>query len=121
MITLTVASVINSVLGGNAPVGYDKFVLSPITIDPTVLSIGAQVKITSTASPDMPALEGSLVIKSATSTLEIAVDRLDFFRRVTLSGAQKTAVSDIIKNAQNSIEAGLISLGVVAGVHAAGV
>lgn len=120
MITLTTPPQINSVLGGNAPIGYDKLVVGPFTLNPISLSIQGQLRLTSTAAPDMQAIAGTLTITTASATLEIAVERLDFYRRVVLAGPQNDAVMTIIRNAQNAIENGLINLGVIQGTQALG-
>lgn len=120
MITLTTPAEVNSVLGGNAPVQYNKLVIGPFTFDPVAMLVSSRVRLTSTGSPSMPAIEGSLTIQTSTAVLEISVERLDFYRRVVLSGPQNDAVMTIIRNAQNALESGLVTLGVVAGVQSAG-
>lgn len=122
MITLTTPPAINSVLGGNAPVAYNKLVIGPFTLDPVTLSNGVRgtVRLTSTASPTMQPINGTLTIDASTGVLTIEVAQLDFYRKVQLSGAQLTSVQNIITNAQNSLEAGLVSLGVIAGTQSTG-
>lgn len=120
MITLTTPAQINSVLGGNTPVGYDHLVLAPFTLDPMGLTIRGTLRLTSTAAPSMQAITGRLDINASTGVLEIEVQQLDFYRRIQLSGPQITSVTTIISNAQNSIETGLINLGVIAGVQSTG-
>lgn len=120
MITLTTPAQINSVLGGNAPVGYDRLVLAPFSFDPVTLAVSGTVRLTSTAAPQMQPITGALRINASSGELVIEVAQLDFYRRVQLSGPQITAVLNIIANAQNALEAGLVSLGVVAGVQSPG-
>lgn len=120
MITLTTPPSVNSVLGGNAPIGYDKFVLAGISYDTVNMQINAQVKLTSTASPSMQAVNGTLKINTGTAVLTIEVQQLDFYRQITLSGPQNSAVQGFITNAQNALEAGLISVSVIAGTQAPG-
>src|SRR5688572_7241082 len=100
MITLTTPAQINSVLGGNAPVGYDKLVLSPFTMDPVQGTVHGTLRLTSNASPDMQAITGTLSIVGSTLIVEVA--QLDFYRRITLSAGQRTSVTGIIANAQAS-------------------
>ena len=119
MITLTTPAQINSVLGGNAPVGYDKLVLTPFTITPLDSSISGKLRLTSTTNPEMQEIVGSLQIRSG--ELVVEVGQLDFYRRIQLSAAQITSVTNIIRNAQNGIESGLVTLGVISGVQATGV
>lgn len=122
MITLTTPPQINSVLGGDAPVGYNKLVIGPFTLDPVTLSTGVRgiVRLTSTASPTMQPITGTLTINASTGLLTIEVGQLDFYRQIQLSGGQLTSVQTIITNAQNALESGLVSLGVIAGVQGTG-
>lgn len=120
MITLTTPPEINSVLGANAPIPYDKLVVGPFTLDSITLTVNGALRLTSTANPEMQPITGTLTITTATARLEIAVSQLDFYRRVVLTGPQNTAVMDIIRNAQNALESGLITLSVIAGVQSVG-
>lgn len=120
MITLTTPSQVNSVLGGNAPIGYNQQVLSPITINPTTRRVDAQIRLTSQSNPEMDVIFGSLSIDLGPGILLIKVEQLNFQRRVQLSAGQIASVQTIINNAQNALEAGLISLGIVAGVQSTG-
>lgn len=120
MITLTTPAQINSVLGGNAPVAYNKLVLTPFTMTPLDGSITGRLRLTSTTNPEMQEIMGSLQIRTASGELIVEVAQLDFYRRIQLDSAQLNSVSNIIRNAQNSIESGLVTLGVVAGTQAPG-
>ena len=120
MITLTTAPAVNSVLGGSSTVSYNKMVLASITYDVVAMTINAGVKITSTAEPSMQPVSGTLKINTATAVLTIEVQQLDFYRQIVLTGPQNTNVQGMITNAQNALEAGLISVGVVAGTQAPG-
>ena len=120
MITLTTPAQINSVLGGNAPISYNKLVIGPFTMDPITMQVSGQLRLTSTANPDMPVITGKLLVNTSTSVLEVEVIQLDFYRRVLLSGPQNDAVQLQIRNAQNALESGLITLGVIAGVQSTG-
>ena len=121
MITLTTAPQINSVLGGNAPVDYNKLVLGPFTLDPVTSTVSGTIRLTSTSVPAMQAIKGTLTITIAQGLLKIEVAQLDFYRQIQLNVNQINAVNAIIADAQNSLESGLISLGVIAGVQTAGV
>ncbi len=121
MITLTIASAINSVLGGNVPVNYDKLVLSQMNFRPIDRGINGRLALTSTTNPEMPEISGSMDINLVTAQLEITVPQLDFYRKVTLTGPQQTAVAAVINDAQDALEGGLVTLGVVDGAQATGV
>lgn len=122
MITLTTPPQIQSVLGGSAPVGYDKLVISPFTYQPHPQNpvISATLKLTSTAQPSMPLITGSMNIDVTGATLEVIVERLDFYQKKTLTAGQQTSIRNQIDSAQNALESGLITLGVVAGTQSAG-
>lgn len=120
MITLTAAHPINSVLGGNTPIGYNHFVIAPFTFDPVARTITAQLRLTSIASPESDVVRGSMTVELGPTVLVIRIDQLNFQRRVVLSGGQVTAVQAILTNAQNALESGLVSLGVIAGVQSPG-
>lgn len=121
MITLTTPAVINSVLGGSAPVSYNKLVISPLTMSGVDQSLNGSIRITSTTNTSMQPIVGALRILVQSAELVMEVPQLDFCRRIVLSGAQNTALIAIIEAAQKGIEDGLISLGVIAGVRSAGV
>lgn len=120
MITLTTPAQINSVLGGNAPVGYNRTVLAPIVMDPVARKITGTLRLTSSTVPDMPVITGSMTIDLGPGSLEVRVEQLDFYRKLQLSGPQITTVQGWINTAQNNIEAGLIAVGVIAGTQSTG-
>lgn len=121
MITLTTPPQVNSVLGGSAPINYDKLVIGPFTMDGVAQTIRATVRLTSTTTPSMAPITGTLTIQVPASELIIEVGQLDFYRRIVLSGPQNTSVLGQIETAQAQIENGLVSLGIVAGTRSAGV
>ena len=121
MITLSNAAVINSVIGGNVPIDYDKFVLSALQIDPMTGNIRAQVRLTSISNPEMDAITGTLLIDGNSHRAVIEVSRLDFYKSAVLTTAQQNAVQTIINNAQNAVENGMISIGFVSGTQSTGV
>lgn len=121
MIILTNPKQVNSILGNSAAlVAYDRIVLSPLTFDPKSLIISAVIRVTSVASSDMQEILGKLDINTSTGKLLIEIPTLDFYRRLTLSGGQITTVNGWINTTQNTIEAGLITVAVMAGVQSTG-
>lgn len=122
MITLTTPPQINSVLGGSAPVAYDKLVIGPFTLDPVTpaSAVRGTLRLTSTANGQMQPMTGLLTINTTSWFLTVEVPQLDFYRQIQLSGPQITAVNTIIGNAQNSLEQGLIDLAIIAGTQSAG-
>ena len=120
MITLTTPHNINSVLGGNAPIAYNRLVLAPFTMDAAANTVSGRLRLTSITNPTMQAIYGTLNINLATGLLTIDVPQIDFLRQVTLTAPQITSVTTILANAQNGLEGGLVSLGVVAGTQSTG-
>jgi len=121
MITLSNAIPVKTVLGGTSTVNYDKMVLDQIRYITTGGKvITANVRVTSTADPNMQEINGSLKIDVASSLLTIEVAQLDFYRKVTLTGPQVASITALITNAQDALESGLISVGVAAGTQQTG-
>lgn len=120
MIVLTTPAQINSVLGGTAPVDYNKLVVSPFQMNPVDQTISASLRLTATGNTSMQAITGTMSISVPRAELVIEVQQLDFYRRIVLNSAQNTAVLGIIETAQKGIEDGLVSLGVIAGTRSAG-
>lgn len=120
MITLTTPHEINSILGGTAPVPYNKLVLAPFTMDAVSQMVSGTLRLTSTTSPTMQPIVGTLRINVPAAELIIEVPQLDFYRRVVTSSGQNTAILAQIEAAQAALENGLVSLGVVSGVRTVG-
>ena len=99
MITLTTPPQINSVLGGNTAVSYDKMVIGPFSLDPITSLINGTVRLTSTANPQMQPIRGTLIISVPQGVLTIEVVQLDFARQIQLNAGQINAVNTIIANA----------------------
>ena len=121
MITLTTPPQINSVLGSTTTVGYDKLVIGPFTLNPVGSTITGSVRLTSTANAQMQPILGSLTISVPNGLLTVEVVQLDFARQIQLNAGQINSVNTIIANAQNALESGLISLGIMAGTQSGGV
>lgn len=120
MITLSVPSNVMTVIGGTDTASYDKLVLEQINYDTSGLSINGKVTITSTAQPNMQAISGRLRIETVYSRLTIEVQQLGFYRQITLTDPQNNAVRGFIRNAQDALESGLISVGVIDGSQSTG-
>lgn len=121
MITLTSPPEINSVLGGNTLVPYNRLVLAPFSIDPVTLLINGTVRLISTANPTMQPILGKFTLNNSSGLFTIEVPQLDFVKQLQLSGPQITSVNTIIQNAQNGLEAGMITIGAIAGTQSTGV
>lgn len=120
MITLSQPAEINSILGGNAPIAYNKLVIGPFTMDPVAQTISGTLRLTSTGNTTMQAITGRLSISVPAAEVIVEVQQLDFYRRIITNSGQNTAILNQIEAAQAQIENGLISLGVIAGTRSAG-
>jgi hypothetical protein len=121
MITLTTPHAINSVLGGDAPVPYNKLVLGPFTMDGVTQVVTGTLRLTSTTSPQMQPITGTLRISVPNAGVTVEVAQLDFYRQITTNSGQNTGILNIIEAAQSQLETGLINLGIISGVRTAGV
>lgn len=119
MITLTTPPAIKTVIGGSTTTTYDKLILSQITYDTVARTVNGLIRLTSTAAPDMTPMSGRFKIQG--TLLEVEVEQLDLYRRVTLTAGQRDAVYGYITAAQSQLENGFVSLGVIAGIQADGV
>ena len=119
-ITLTTPSQINSVLGGSVLIDYDHVVFSPINIDRANNKLSASIRMTSSASPNMDVINGTLTVDAGTGQLVFLIQQLDMLRKMQLSAAQITAVIGIMSDAQDSLESGLITIGVIDGMQQTG-
>jgi hypothetical protein len=79
------------------------------------------IRLTSTASQAMQAITGTLQISIPAGLLTVEVGQLDFYRQIQMNVGQINAVNAIISNAQNALESGLVSLGVIAGTQTGGI
>lgn len=121
MITLTTPHEINSVLGGNAPVAYNKLIIGPFTMDPIGQTITGNLRLTSTANASMQPIIGTLRVSVPAAEVTVEVAQLDFYRRIITVSGQNDAILAQIEAAQSQLENGLLSLGVIAGTRSAGV
>jgi hypothetical protein len=92
-----------------------------MTFNPVNLTITGTIRIVSTANPTMQAITGSFTVDASSGVLEISVSQLDFYRRIMMSPGQILAAKGMLNNAQNAIEAGLISMGILDGTQSTGV
>lgn len=121
MITLTLAIPVQSVLGDNVPVNYDKLVVADVKYDILAKTIIGKLRLTSTSATQMEPIDGQLIIRHGSAELIVNFDRgVQFNRRLVLNAGQVTAIQNLLNEAQADIENGLVTLGVVAGTRSAG-
>ncbi len=119
-ITLTTPPQIKTILGGSDLATYDHVVVSPMTLNAIKQTITANVRLTSSADPEMDVVMGNVTIDASTGKLVFAVPQLDMIRKMQLSGGQITAVLGIISDAQDALESGLIAVGTIDGTQSTG-
>ena len=119
MITLTNPIQVPTVLGSATKTSYDKLVMSMINYDVPAKVITGQCLLTATGNPAAMPIQGTFNIPSA-GTLTISIPSLSFYASAILSAPQTAAVQGWITAGQNSIEAGLLAIGLASGVQANG-
>jgi hypothetical protein len=123
MITLTTPLTIATQLGATSSSSYAKMRIMDITADPVAQSISAAIQLIDTANTNLPMLIGSLSIMTQgnSPSVEIAVPALNLSNVVPLTSAEQTTVQGWITALQNNIEAGLVSLALIAGAQSGGI
>ncbi len=117
MITLTNPFQILDVLGGIATVDYETVVITSLNVNTESDGADGGLELRSTAL-SRPVIRGKLRIQTNTDPSIIVEFRdLGFFKKVPLSGAQASTVSNILQTLQADVEAGLITLALVSGVQ----
>ena len=120
MITLTTPPQVITVLGSSTASGYDKFIVRIMRMDTKDHIITGQVEVSSTADPNGATLTGNLSINTGSGVLTLTIGALDIERKLALSAGQQTAVLGIIADAQDALESGLVSIGLVDGTQSTG-
>jgi hypothetical protein len=123
MITLTTPPSISTQLGSAGVAAYPKLRIIEILADPVSQAITASIQLIDTANPNLPILTGSLtVVTQGNSPLvSISVPSLNLSSDVPLTAPQQTTVQGWITTLQNSLEGGLVMLGLIAGTQSTGV
>jgi hypothetical protein len=122
LISLTTPIAVKSVLGGSATVNYDKVVIDHISYSPTQQTIGAAITLSASADPGQTPLLGNLlIVAQGQGYIDVQIPDLPFHRRIALTAGQQTTVQGWISAAQNQVELGTISVGVMAGTQSAGI
>lgn len=121
MITLTTPIQVTAVLGSAGKTNYDRLNLTTIVYDVTNKNINGSCSLLATGAPAAAAIPGSYSIPTTgAAILTISIPTLLYAASLALTTAQQAAVQGWIGAAQNTVEAGLVSVNVVAGVQSAG-
>lgn len=122
MITLTTPAKVATVLGSSALTNYDRLDLITIHYDVLNKAISGQCQLVASGNAQATAIQGSFSIPtSGQAILTISIPTLPFYASIALTSAQQATVAGWIASAQNTVEAGLVSVGVAAGTQSAGV
>jgi len=123
MITLTTPASVPGELGATSANSYGKLRIVSITADPVSQSISAAIQLQDTANPNLPILPGSLLVTTAGNSPQVAISvpALNIQTVAPLNAAQQATVQGWITTLQNSIEAGLVALSLIAGTQTTGV
>jgi hypothetical protein len=123
MITLTTPPTIATQLGAVSSASYAKLRIMEILADPVTQAVTASIQLIDTGNANLPMLTGSLTIVTQGNSpmVSISVPALNLSSDQPLTAAQQTTVQGWITALQNNIEAGLVSLGLIAGTQSTGV
>lgn len=123
MITLTTPPTIATQLGAASSASYAKMRIMSIMADPVTQGVTASIQLIDMANSNLPMLTGTLTIVTLgnSPSVAIAVPSLNLSNVTPLTAAQQTTVQGWITTLQNSIEAGLVALGLIAGTQSTGV
>jgi hypothetical protein len=120
MITLTTAMQVLTAIGSGTTTPYGRLDVVSITYDVTNKQVSGSLQLIAPGNPAAAPIPGSFSI-SSTGVLQVTMQSLGFYGTAQLTAPQLTAMQGWITSAQNSVEGGLISIGVVAGTQTAGV
>ncbi len=122
MITLTNTIPVTTVLGSGSKAAYDRLDIVTIHYDVIGKSVTGQCQLVSSAIAQAAPIQGVYSIPtSGQAILTVTIPTLPFYASVALTSPQQAVVQGWITSAQNTVEAGLISVAVVTGTQAPGV
>lgn len=121
MITLTTPLQVITTLGSSSRSLYDRLELVTIGMDVINKNINGTCQLVASTG-GVPPIPGTYNMPtSGSAVMTISIPNALYFAEVTLTSTQQSTVQGWISSAQNNVEAGLISLGVVAGTQATGI
>lgn len=121
MITLTTQIPVKTVLGAAGNTNYDRLNILTLLYDVVNKSISGQCQLmVSTNSAATPIIGSYNIPTSGQAILTISIPNLPYFGSVALTSPQQAIVQGWVQSAQNTLEAGFVSVGVISGVQATG-
>jgi hypothetical protein len=118
MIRLTNPIPVNTVLGSSSKTNYDTIELVSLNYDVVSQTIGGTCRVVCSGTPTAAPILGSYFIPTANGlAMSVSVPTLPFYAQILLDAAQQAVVQGWIQAAQNTVEAGLVAVGVVAGTQ----
>jgi len=117
MITLTNPLEILGVIGGTAKVGYESMVITLLSVNTVQDSATGQVELRSSVV-NRPPIRGTVrILTNVDPSITIEFESLGFFKKIAISGAQRTTVSAVFQALKADVEKGLVNLGLADGVQ----
>ena len=117
MINLTNPLEILGVIGGTAKVGYQSMVITSLSVDTVQDSATGQVELRSSV-PNRPPIQGRIqILTNVDPSVTIEFQSLGFFKKIAISGAQRTTISNVFQALKADVEKGLVTLGLADGVQ----
>ena len=121
MITLTNPIQVTTVLGSTGKTSYDRLDLTTINYDVVNKNLSGQCVLLASGSPQAQTIQGNYNVPTTGSAiLTVTIPTLPFYASIALTSPQQAVVQGWVTAAQNTVEAGLVSIGVVAGAQTPG-
>lgn len=119
MITLTNPIPVTTVLGSTGKTNYDRLILSMFTYDLAAKNISGHCSLTASGNANAAPIQGTFNIPSS-GTVTVTIPSLPFYASIVLTAPQTAVVLGWMASGQNAIEAGLVAIGLAAGLQSAG-
>lgn len=121
MITLTNPATVTTTLGSSTKTNYDRLDIITIFMDVINKNISGNCQLISSGTPGAAAITGTYSIPtSGSAIMSVTIPSLPFYAQLALTSGNQTTVQGWIASTQNTIESGLIGVGVVAGTQSSG-
>ena len=121
MITLTNPVAVTTTLGASTKTNYDRLDLTSISMDVLNKNITGQCQLVASGTPGAAVIQGSYSIPTTGGAImTVTIPSLPFYAQIALTSGQQAVVQGWISSTQNTVEAGIVSVAVVAGTQSSG-
>lgn len=121
MITLTTTIPVRTVLGSASNTNYDRLDVVSVNFDVINQGLSGTCQLVCSTVPSATPILGSYTIPThGSATLQMSIPNISFFATLALTTGQQTTVQSWVSNAQNTVESGLLGVGVITGTQSAG-